>query len=258
LLETQLEIELMSLLRRDETFRWWYKKGFWFWTLVVISLIILRISKGALLIDIYSFLSRPFWPGHAQKEWILNGINLEQQIKLDVLEKDNQRLRELLSLQSIDNNKRISAVVISRNSNGFWQQLDINKGSLHGVKVGHAVIGPGGLLGLITRTTMTTSRVRLLTAPGSKIGVWVERTKVHGVLVGNSNNRPQITFFDKSPDVELGDVITTSPASTLMPPNLTVGVIQKVHKDNLPEPYAFVQLLATPEAIDWVQVVSWK
>ena len=51
-----------------------------------------------------------------------------------------------------------------------------------------------------------------------------------------------------------GDLVSTSPASTLLPPNLPVGVIQIVNKDHLPAPYAFVQLIASPSAIDWVQI----
>ena len=247
----------MSPLRRDETFRWWYKKNIWIYLFVLISLGCIRFTKGALITDLYALISRPFWPGSAQREWIQNGANLEQQIRLDLLEKDNNRLRELLALKVVDDQNRISAAVISRRVNGFWHQIDLNKGSLNGIKEGSAVIGPGGLLGIVDSTTATTSKVRLLTAPGSKLGVWIERTKVHGVLVGTSTNRPQLNFLDRNPEVQVGDVISTSPASTLMPPNFSVGVIQFIDFEHMPAPYAFVQLLAAPEAIDWVQVVSW-
>ena len=48
--------------------------------------------------------------------------------------------------------------------------------------------------------------------------------------------------------------MSTSPASTLLPPNLPVGVIQSLDEKALPAPNASVQLFAAPEAIDWVQV----
>ncbi len=102
--------------------------------------------------------------------------------------------------------------------------------------------------------TPTTSRVQLLTAPGSQVGVWVSRTKRHGLLIGVGTSRPMITFLDKDPQVIPGDVVSTSPASTLVPPNLPIGVIQSVDNNALPAPSASVQLLAAPEAIDWVQV----
>lgn len=240
--------------RRKVAFRWWSRKSFWSCFFLSICLLFIRFSKGAFLLDAFAILSRPFWPGTAQKEWIVNGINLEQQIRLDLLEKDNQRLREILKLQNSSQKSQVSAAVISRRSRDFWQQLELNKGAKDGINQGDAVLGPGGLLGLIETVTLTTSRVRLLTSPSTKLGVWIERSKVHGVLTGVGTNRPQLNFLEKMPDAKPGDIISTSPVSTLMPPNLPVGVIQLIDAQNLPSPYAVVQLIASPEAIDWVQV----
>jgi rod shape-determining protein MreC len=47
----------------------------------------------------------------------------------------------------------------------------------------------------------------------------------------------------------------TSPASTLVPPNLPVGVIQSVDANADPAPVAAVQLIAPVQAVDWVQVL---
>ncbi len=240
--------------RRKVAFRWWSKTSFWYWFFVSIFLLFIRFSKGAIVLDAFSIFSRPFWPGSAQREWIVNGINLEQQIRIELLEKDNQRLREILKLKNSSSNSQISAAVISRRSRDFWQQLELNKGSNDGIKKGDPVLGPGGLLGLIETVTFSTSRVRLLTAPATKIAVWIERSKVHAVLKGAGTNRPKLNFLEKIPDVKPGDIVSTSPASTLLPPNLSVGVIQSVNYQNLPSPYAVVQLIASPEAIDWVRV----
>ena len=74
------------------------------------------------------------------------------------------------------------------------------------------------------------------------------------LLLGMGTNRPQLTFLNKDSNVIKGDVVSTSPASTLLPPNLPVGIIQSLDQEALPAPQASVQLLAAPEAIDWVQV----
>jgi uncharacterized protein (TIGR00255 family) len=42
----------------------------------------------------------------------------------------------------------------------------------------------------------------------------------------------------------------------LLPPNLTVGVVQSVNEQVVPAPDAVVQLSAPVDAIDWVQVVT--
>ncbi len=239
---------------RKVFFRWIYQKRFWSLLGLTLGLVLVRFSKGAVLVDSFAVISRPFWPGTAQREWIVNGIDTEQKIRLDLLEKDNQRLRRLLDLKVTSADDVTSAAVISRRSRDFWQQLVLNKGSTNGISSGDVVLGPGGLLGFIETVTPTTSKVRLLTAPGTNLAVWIEQKKVHGVLTGIGTHRPQLNFLEKTPQAKAGDVISTSPASTVLPPNLPVGVIQYVNLKNLPSPYALVQLTASPEAIDWVQI----
>jgi len=236
------------------SFRWWRWRGVLPWLFLVAALGLVRWSKGAGFADAYALLSRPFWPGSAQREWIQSGIQLEQQSKLRLLEQDNQRLRGLLALGQASGSGRISAAVISRTPKGWWQQLELGKGRLHGIAQGDAVMGPGGLLGRIQSVTPATARVQLLTAPGSRVGVWIPRTKRHGLLVGVGTSRPQLEFLDKNPYAVPGDLVSISPASTLLPASLPVGVIQKVDDRAVPAPRAAVQLIAAPEAIDWVQV----
>ncbi len=213
-----------------------------------------RWTKGTAFADIYAFVSRPFWPGSSQREWVQISAQLEQQIKLNLLEQDNQRLRRLLSLDKKSGSDRISAPVISRTTKGWWQKLELGKGGMNGITPGDAVMGPGGLIGRINSVTPTTARVMLLTAPGSQIGVWAERTKRHGMLMGVGTSRPQMIFLDNDPNVRPGDVVSTSPASTLVPPNVPVGVVESLDEKVWPTPHAIVQLIASPEAIDWVQI----
>ena len=235
-------------------FRWHLGRRLWPWLVLFGCLFIIRLSKGAGFSDAYALIIRPFWPGPSQKEWLQHGAQFEQQIRLTLLEEDNKRLREMLSLKRSSKSGFFSVPVISRRPKGWWQQVELGKGALDGIQTGLAVMGPGGLIGIVQSVTPTTARVRLLTAPGSQVGVWVTRTKRHGILLGMGTNRPQLTFLDKDPNVITGDVVSTSPASTLLPPNLPVGVIQSLDKKALPAPNASVQLLAAPEAIDWVQV----
>ena len=232
------------------------KSKFWVIFLFGTLLFAIRFTKGAGYLDLYSILLKPIFPGSPQREWIKEGENIERNIRLKLLEEDNIRLRKALSLQHFNRDQRISAAVISRSSRNWWQQLEINKGTKDGVLKGQTVIGPGGLIGLVDSTTIFTSRVRLLTDPGHQVGAWIDRTKRHGILTGMGTNRPKLIFLNKNSLVKVGDAVTTSPASTLLPPNLTVGIVQFVDEKALPSPYAIVQLTASPEAIDWVQVLK--
>ena len=227
----------------------------WPWWLLLLALLGVRLSKGAGFVDAYALLSRPFWPGSAQSEWLRSAQQLQDQVNLQQLQRDNQRLRGLLDLDR-GGARRVSAPVISRDEGGWWQQLELGKGSLDGIRAGAPVLAPGGLIGRVSSVTPTTARVQLLTDSASRLGVWVARVQRHGLLVGQGTPRPQLQFLEKETGVRPGDVVTTSPASTLGPPNLLIGVVQSVNEELAPAPEATVQLSAPVDAVDWVQVVT--
>ena len=100
-------------IRRISTNRWYEKKN-WIVFAIFLFLVFVRISKGSFYKDLYYFISKPFWPGQFQKEVILKSLDQESLIKLNLLKKDNIRLRKILSLQELSNDENISAAVISR------------------------------------------------------------------------------------------------------------------------------------------------
>lgn len=226
----------------------------WPWLLLLLALVGVRLSKGAPLADLYALLSRPFWPGPAQSEWLRSAQQTGDRLRREQLERENRRLRALLGLSSTQA-QALPAAVISRDPAGWWQQLLIGRGSLQDVRVGDAVLAPGGLIGRVSSVTPTTASVRLLTDPSSRVGVWLGRGRQSGMLSGIGTARPVLRFLEKDPDARPGDIVYTSPASTLVPPNLPVGVIQSLDEAADPAPEALVQLSAPVDAVDWVQVL---
>ena len=241
-------------IRRISTSRWWHKKKNWILFGFFLFLVFVRISKGALYKDFYYFISKPFWPGQFQKEVILNSSNQESLIKLNLLKKDNIRLREILNLQQSSKSDIISAAVISRKTGSWWRQIILNKGSKDGVEIGSIVIGPGGLLGRVKSTSFLTSSVRLLTSPESKVGVWVDRIQINGLLIGSGDDAPNLILYSKDADIKVGDFVSSSPASTLFPPNIPIGIVQSVQEPFRAKKTAKISLLAKPQLIDWVQI----
>ena len=218
----------MLNIRRISTSRWWHKKKNWLFFAIFLFLVFVRISKGAFYKDFYYFISKPFWPDPNQKEIVFESINQEYLIKLNLLRKDNTRLRQILSLQESSNDEYISAAVISRKTGSWWRQIILNKGSKDGVEIGDIVIGPGGLLGRVKNTSLFTSSVRLLTSPESKLGVWVDRIQINGLLVGSGDDHPNLIIYSKDADIKVGDFVSSSPASTLLPPNIPIGIVQSI------------------------------
>ena len=243
-------------IRRISSSRWWHKKKNWILFATFLFFIFVRISKGSLYKDFYFFISKPFWPGQFQNEVILKSLDQEFLIKLNLLQRDNIRLRENLYLQESSNNDKISAAVISRKTGSWWRQIILNKGSKDGVEIGSTVIGPGGLLGRVSSTSLFTSSVTLLTSPQSKVGVWIDRIQINGLLIGSGDDYPNLILYSKGADIKVGDFISSSPASTLFPPNIPIGIVQSVDEPLKAKKIAKISLLAKPHAIDWVQILK--
>ena len=243
-------------IRRISHSRWWHKKKIWIFFGIFLFLVFVRISKGSLYKDFFYFISKPFWPGQFQKEVILKSIDQESLIKLNLIKKDNIRLRKILSLQESSNNYNISAAVISRKTGGWWRQIILNKGSKDGVEIGNIVIGPGGLLGRVKNTSLFTSSVTLITSPESKLGVWVDRIQINGLLVGLGDDYPSLILYSKDADIKVGDFVSSSPASTLLPPNIPIGIVQSIDETSQSKKTAKISLLAKPQVIDWVQILK--
>jgi len=246
----------MLIIRRISTSRWWHKKKNWILFVIFLFLVFVRISKGSFYKDFYYFISKPFWPGQFQKEIVLESVNQEYLIKLNLLKKDNLRLRRILSLKESSNNDHISAAVISRKTGSWWRQIILNKGSKDGVEIGDIVIGPGGLLGRVKNTSLLTSSVTLITSPESKLGVWVDRVQINGLLVGLGDDYPSLILYSKNADIKVGDFVSSSPSSTLLPPNIPIGIVQSINKTMKSKKTAKILLLAKPQVIDWVQILK--
>ena len=243
-------------IRRISTSRWWHKKQNWLIFAIFLFLVFVRISKGAFYKDLYYFISKPFWPGQFQKEIVFESIKNEYFIELNLLKKDNIRLRQILSLQESSNDEHISAAVISRKTGSWWRQIILNKGSRDGVEIGNIVIGPGGLLGRVKNTSLFTSSVTLITSPESKLGVWVDRIQINGLLVGLGDDYPSLILYSKDADIKVGDFVSSSPASTLLPPNIPIGIVQSIDETLKSKKTAKISLLAKPHVIDWVQILK--
>jgi len=244
--------------RRLSASRWWNNRKFWIIVIIFLTFLNVRLSKTFIFRDVYYFVTKPFWPGEYQKEILIKSVNKGLNIKLNQLERDNVRLRQLLDLQNFSEVNKLNASVIARNTSSWWKKILLNKGSQNSVSTGDAVIGPGGLIGIVENTSQLTSSVQLLTAPTSRVGVWNQRANLHGLLIGVGTKTPKLYFYSKNVDIQIGDYILSSPASTILPPNIPIGIIQSIDNDSKPNTIATVQLTAKPEAIDWVQIFRMK
>ena len=151
-----------------------------------------------------------------------------------------------------------AAAVISRKTGSWWRQIILNKGSKDGVQIGSIVVGPGGLLGRVKSTSFFTSSVILLTSPESKVGVWMDRIQINGLLIGSGDDYPNLVLYSKDADLKVGDFVSSSPASTKLPPNIPIGIVLSIDEPFQAKKTAKISLLAQPHAIDWVKILKVK
>lgn len=240
--------------------RWWnrYRLQFILIGLAVGFVALTRQTNGIFLFESYHLLSGVFRPNPTQEKLLANAQFNELQQRLTELESQNQRMRDILGLQSQEQQPGIPAAIVGRSSDHWWQQIVLGRGSQSGIEVGDIVRGTGGLIGRVTHVTPTTSRVLLLSDPSSRVGAMVSRSRMMGYVRGQTGDRLTLEFFDKSPDVRKGDVIVTSPLSKLFPAGLPIGRVESINLSKSLVPKATIELSAPISSLEWVVVYPFS
>lgn len=239
--------------------RWWEQYGS---RILIISTVLaigwfLRQTQGALLLELYASLARVFQPQTAQEEWLMEARFLELQERIIELDQQNQQLRTLLGDTAQPLPPDLFAPVVGRTVNEWWQQTIVGRGAQDGVTEGAIVMAPGGLVGRVTQTTPHASRITLISDPMSSVGVMLSRSRSQGYIRGQASTQVILRFFEKTPDVKPGDVVTTSSSSTLFPPGLPVGIVESIQMKASPSPQAIVRLTAPLSRLEWVTITPY-
>ncbi|MGG6266608.1 rod shape-determining protein MreC [Leptolyngbya sp. AN03gr2] len=233
--------------------RWWDRFGIPF-TLATLGLgtaLLVRQTQAGFVMETYQWLTRPFQAKTLTPDQLANIQNTELRQRLIELESKNQKLEELLGLARSKKVEGIPAPVIGRSADHWWQQVTLGRGSNNGVQEGAVVMSPGGLVGRVTQTTPSTSRVLLLSDPSSRVGVAISRSRFMGYLRGKTGNRAVMEFFEKVPDVRKDDIVTTSSFSQLYPAGIPIGRVESVDLTKSPAPEATIELTAPISYLEW-------
>lgn len=152
-----------------------------------------------------------------------------QVVRLFQVQKENERLKDLLHYVQDIEYKYISAKVVGNASGPFVRSALINAGEDDGVLKGQAVIMDGGLVGRVIEVGNNSARVLLITDINSKISVISMDSRERSILAGNNTENPKLIYLSKDSKIADGEVIVTSGDGDLLPPGLMVG---KAHKLN--------------------------
>ena len=172
--------------------------------------------------------------------------NRVQLQKLDIIEKENERLRELLSATPKTTERLLIAEIINVDVDPFKQLIVLNKGRNSEVYLGQPIIDAKGIMGQIVHVGPLSSTAILITDASHALPIQIDRTGLRANAVGTGKiGQLNLRYLTHNVDIKVGDTLITSGLGGTFPPNYPVARITKVEHP-AGEPFAYVE--ATPIA----------
>lgn len=167
--------------------------------------------------------------------------------KLDILEKENIRLRDLLSATPKVKEKVLIAEILKVDVNPYRQLVILNQSANSGVYPGQPIIDAEGVMGQVLHVNSLSSTAILITDASHALPVQVDRTGLRTIAFGTG----QAGFLDlkhitHNADLRKGDKLITSGLGGRFPPNYPVAIITSIER---PSGEAFAVVRAEPLAL---------
>lgn len=187
-------------------------------------------------------------------------------LRRQALENENaeQQLEQLLGtahLPYLQNSTVVVAEVIAGPSSNFDLTVELDRGTADGVGVGMPVVAGAGLVGTVVTAGATTSVVRLITDPDSKVGVRFPNGTIavaSGQGQGAALSLAQVSAAAPLP--KKGQLLVTSGLQdAAFPAGLPVGTVSEVKsaggaltRQVLMEPVARLSGLQFVDVVQWL------
>src|SRR5690349_9943448 len=164
--------------------------------------------------------------------------------RLESLERENQRLRELLDSTARVNSRALVAEILSVDLDPYRQRFELNRGLVDGVYVGQALIDAQGVVGQVVRVGPLTSEALLITDADHAVPVSVNRNGLRTIAVGTGDSdRLRLPYLTNNASIVVGDLLISSGLGGVFPAGYPVGRVVEV---TLRPEQAFAEVLAEP------------
>jgi rod shape-determining protein MreC len=165
----------------------------------------------------------------------INRSLLAENLRLQEIERENQRLRELLSFGETRpgielRGGQIIARVIGRDSNNFLNFVMVDLGSRHGIEVGMPVLNNEGLVGRVSEVTNASSKILLISDPLSTVNAILQSSRLTGVVNGVVGDNPVMGFIPQGTLVGVGEVVLSSGMGGNFPKGIPIGQVIEVRQ----------------------------
>ncbi len=152
--------------------------------------------------------------------------------KLDIIEKENVRLRELLSATPKTTEDHLIAEIIAVDVDPYRHFIVLNKGTNDGAYKGQPIIDAHGVMGQIVYVNAMTSTAMLITDVSHAIPVQIDRTGLRSVAFGTGQtDYLDLRHIPHNADLRVGDKLISSGLGGRFPRNYPVAVITKIDRD---------------------------
>lgn len=158
-----------------------------------------------------------------------------------LLQQDKYELNRLRELVELDEQygayTKVGARIINRDPGNWYTSFIIDKGSDDGLAENMNVIADGGLVGRITSTGPNWARVTAIISDNSNVSAMTIATGDKMIVSGDLQMMAEgvITFsklVDSRNVVAEGDKIVTSDISDKYLPNILIGYVHTINRDN--------------------------
>ena len=188
---------------------------------------------------------------------------LKEQLKdAELLEKENERLRDYLDMKNQYPSFALEeGMVISHSSGNYITNFTLNRGTLHGIKTNMPVITKEGIVGYVVEVGLNWCMVSTLIETATSVGAYIPRSEVVGIVSGDYSMRQQgtckIGYIDASADVQVGDTVYSSGTGSVYPADLKIGTVTAIEVDE----YNRTLVATVTPAVDfselkWVMVIT--
>lgn len=152
-------------------------------------------------------------------------------VKQEDIIRENIRYRELLDFKKSTSFPSVPAYIIGRSPDSWHSSFILNRGEDAGIQNGMPVVTPLGVVGKITETGKSVSKVILLNDPAHSVAAVVQRSRESGLVQGSLQGICRMLYLSQDADVKKGDKVVTARMSTAFPEGLLIGEVTEVRKD---------------------------
>lgn len=171
-------------------------------------------------------------------------------VRLQSLEDENRRLKQLLGIVDPQNHPVIAARLIGSTASSTRRLAILSKGALAGVTPGMPVRSATGLVGRVLEVGPNTARVLLLTDSENVVPVRRARDGTPAFVEGGADGRLRIRLINIGVNpLRKGDVFVTSGSGGLYPPGIPVAVAAEPNRDG-----AIAHIVTDPATAEFVIV----